>query len=208
MTSPEPVSDDRPHRSRLMLLIMAGVFLAGLAAAYVLVASGWRPARTSNHGELVQPPRAIVDGEFTTLEGNKIRFSELYGKWTYVYFVAADCTRPCEANLYKMRQVVLAQGKEAPRVQRVLVLTDTHSLDWLRYTLEEYPGMRVITGPPAAVEALARQFVLPSTSPREQAHWIYLIDPLGHFMMSYPASADPSGMRKDLARLLRVSRIG
>jgi hypothetical protein len=34
------------------------------------------------------------------------------------------------------------------------------------------------------------------------------VDPLGNFMMSYPADADPNGIRKDLARLLRASRIG
>ena len=37
---------------------------------------------------------------------------------------------------------------------------------------------------------------------------IYLVDPLGNVMMRYPRDADPSRMKKDLARLLRASRIG
>jgi hypothetical protein len=31
---------------------------------------------------------------------------------------------------------------------------------------------------------------------------------LGYLMMSYPLAIDPNDIRKDLARLMRVSRIG
>jgi len=37
---------------------------------------------------------------------------------------------------------------------------------------------------------------------------IYLIDPLGNLVLRYPRDADPSRIRKDITRLLRVSRIG
>jgi hypothetical protein len=37
---------------------------------------------------------------------------------------------------------------------------------------------------------------------------IYLVDPLGNLMMSYPGDADATGMKKDLQRLLKVSQIG
>ena len=37
---------------------------------------------------------------------------------------------------------------------------------------------------------------------------LYLVDPLGNLMMSYPADAEPGGIIKDLKRLLRYSRIG
>jgi hypothetical protein len=37
---------------------------------------------------------------------------------------------------------------------------------------------------------------------------IYLMDPLGNLVLRYPRGADPSRMKKDLERLLKVSRIG
>jgi hypothetical protein len=37
---------------------------------------------------------------------------------------------------------------------------------------------------------------------------IYLVDPLGNVMMRYPREVDPNRMKKDVARLLRASRIG
>lgn len=199
----------RQRRGRLMLLLLAGCFLLGIVIAVALFVSGWRPVHTGNYGELVEPPRPLkVAASFTILGGGTLEAQALRGKWTYVTFTAADCLRPCEENLYKMRQVVAAQGKDAPRVQRWLVVSDTRALDWLRYTLEDYPGMQVIIGPPAAVRAFAGQFALPAGTPDQDAGRIYLVDPLGNLMMSYPPGADPNGMRKDLARLLRVSRIG
>ena len=36
----------------------------------------------------------------------------------------------------------------------------------------------------------------------------YIIDPAGNLMMSYPASADPNYIKKDIKRLLKTSQIG
>jgi hypothetical protein len=37
---------------------------------------------------------------------------------------------------------------------------------------------------------------------------VYVVDPLGNFMMSYAANAEARGMLKDLKRLLKISQIG
>jgi cytochrome oxidase Cu insertion factor (SCO1/SenC/PrrC family) len=194
--------------SRRKLLLLASLFVLPILVAYVLYYSGWRPEAVHPHGELVQPARPVADAALILLDGKPIRFSEVRGKWTLVTFSAAECLKPCERNLTKMRQVIAAQGKEAERVQSLLVVTDGKALDWLRYAIQDYPGMRVVTGPADSVHALARQFTLPAGNPLDNLNRVYLVDPLGNFMMSYPADADPTGMRKDLARLLRISRIG
>lgn len=152
--------------------------------------------------------RPVADAALVLLDGKPMRFSELRGKWTLVTFSAAECLSPCERNLVKMRQVIAAQGKEAERVQSMLIVKDAKTRDWLNYAIKDYPGMRAVIGPPEAFDALAREFALPAGSPLDNLNRIYLVDPLGNFMMSYPADADPTGMRKDLARLLRISQIG
>jgi cytochrome oxidase Cu insertion factor (SCO1/SenC/PrrC family) len=198
----------RRSASRRKILLLAALFTLPVIVAYALYFSGWRPAATGNHGELVQPVRPIADASLTRLDGGSMRFRELHGKWTLITFSAAECLKPCERNLYNMRQVIAAQGDKAERVQSVLVVTDLKALDLLRYAVKDYPGMHAIVGPPEAVSALARQFTLPTGSPLDNLNRIYVVDPLGNFMMSYPADADPNGIRKDLARLLRASRIG
>jgi len=197
-----------PSGSRRKLLLLAALFVLPMLVAYALYYSGWRPAAVHPHGELVQPARPVADAALVLLEGKPMRFSELRGKWTLVTFSAAECLKPCEHNLTKIRQVIAAQGKDADRVQSVLVVTDGRALDWLHYAVKDYPGMRVVTGPAESVTALAREFTLPAGSPLDNLNRVYLVDPLGNLMMSYPADADPTGMRKDLAKLLRVSQIG
>jgi len=43
---------------------------------------------------------------------------------------------------------------------------------------------------------------------RSPADHIYVIDPLGNLVLRYARDADPAGIIKDLARLLKISRIG
>jgi len=197
-----------PSGSRRKLLLIAALFALPMLVAYALYYSGWRPDAVHPHGELVQPARPVADAALVLLDGKPMRFSELHGKWTLVTFSAAECLSPCERNLVKMRQVIAAQGKEAERIQSILIVKDAKMRDWLNYAIKDYPGMRAVIGPPEAFDALAREFTLPAGSPLDNLNRIYLVDPLGNFMMSYPADADPTGMRKDLARLLRISQIG
>ncbi|GAB4512015.1 MAG: hypothetical protein Tsb0026_15590 [Sulfuricaulis sp.] len=194
--------------ARRKILLLAALFTLPVVVAYSLYFSGWRPASFGNHGELVQPARPIADTTLTLLDGKPLRFNELRGKWMLITFNAAECLSPCERNLVKMRQVIAALGKEAERVQSLLIMKDARMRDWLNYAVKDYPGMRAVIGPPEAVDVLARQFALPAGNPLDNLNRIYVVDPLGNFMMSYPADADGNGIRKDLARLLRISRIG
>jgi len=197
-----------PAPGRRRLLLLAALLLLPVLVAYGLYYSGWRPSSTANHGELLQPARPVQDVTLTLLSGESIRFSHWHGKWTLLLFSTAECLKPCERNLNNIRQIIAAQGKEAHRVRGVLVVTDGKALDWLRYAIKDYPDMQVVIGSQAAVNSLAQQFVLPAGSPLENLNRVYLVDPSGNFMMSYPADADPTGMNKDIKRLLRVSQIG
>lgn len=201
-------STPSPSAGKRKLLILALLFALPAALAFILYTSGWRPAVTANHGELVQPARPIGDVTLDTLDGKRLTFSKPDKKWALVYFGSAHCLARCEQDLYKMRQVHLAQGKEADRIERVFVVTDATALDLLRYTLKDHPGMIVLVGPPAAVRQIAGQFGVPAGGALDGLDRIYLVDPLGNFMMHYPPDADASGMRKDLARLLKVSQVG
>jgi hypothetical protein len=93
-------------------------------------------------------------------------------------------------------------------VQRVFVVTDARAVDLLRYNLAEYPGTQVYVGPVAAVPELAAQFKLPAGGALDNLHRVYVVDPIGNLMMSYPADAELRRMNKDIGVLLRTSQIG
>lgn len=198
----------RAGTGRIKLLFIALLFFLPVVAALVLFQTGWRPQGQINHGELMQPIRPITDRTLHTLEGQPFNISLWHKKWTMLYFGPADCGSICQQQLYKMRQAHIAQGAESERIQRVFVVTDTDKLDQLRHILKDYSDMQVLTGPADTLRQLAAQFQLPAGSPMQALERIYLIDPLGNFMLSYPDYADPDGIRKDLVRLLKVSHIG
>jgi len=205
MTVPASPAQARARRRLLLLFALSAL---PVALAYGLYFSGWRPASTGNYGELVQPPRPLPDLTLTTLDGGTLRLEALRGKWLLVTFAAAECPSACEQNLDRMRRVILAQGENAERARPVFVVTDARARDWLHYAIKDYPGTLVLLGPPSAVRALAGHFALTPGVPPEGLNRIYLVDPTGNFMLNWPADADASRMRKDLARLLRVSQVG
>ncbi len=202
-------STPQRRRGRLQLLLLAALFASPMLLAYVLFYSDWRPEGSANHGELVQPPRLVADVGLTDLHGQRFALSSLRGKWLYVHFGPARCTSACAEGLYKTRQIIIAQEKNHERVQRLFVVIDGEVTDpTLEALRKEHPGLRVARPDAETLRALAREFTLPVGSPLDGRDRVYLLDPLGNLMLSYPADANPNGMRKDLARLLRVSRVG
>jgi len=166
----------------LVAAVCAAPFVLG-TAAYLF---GWAPDTRGNYGELIQP---------RPLSGPPL--DALRGKWILVSFDAAACDAHCERKLYLMRQIRAAQGKDAARVERVWALTDTARPR--AELLEAIEGTHVV----ALKEAPALQGFSADAVDR-----IYVVDPLGNLMMSFPRDPDPSKMLKDLQRLLRLSQIG
>lgn len=204
--------DPRPNvatrRARRQLLLLAAIFSLPVLIAYALYFSGWRPEASGNYGELVQPPRPLPGLTLQTLDGKTLRLSELQGKWTLLMFGNAECPAPCAATLDKIHRIILAQGNKAERVRAVFVVTDPRARDWLQYAIKDYPGTLALLGSTDTIRILMSYFVLSKATPANDPNRIYVVDPLGNFMMSYPAEADASRVRKDLARLLRVSQVG
>lgn len=191
-------------RGRRILLILLAITLLPVAIAWTLYLIDWRPQRTVNYGELVQPARPLVDLNFTAVDGTPRSLLALRGKWTLFYIGPGSCPEACRATLYQLQQVVLTQGKEMDRIRRVFLAEGAVERPALARLPEEFAGLEAWTGEARTIEALRAQLAVPG----EASGRVYLIDPLGNLMLTYPAGFDASGMRKDLGRLLRVSRVG
>lgn len=204
--NPTPGAGPASRHGRRNLLLITLLFLAPVVLGTGLYFGGWRPqGRALHHGELVQPVRPMTDIALRKVDGTESGLATLRGSWTLVTFSHLPCNEACRNNLYKMQQVRLTQGKDAGRVRRVFITPagggDAAAIETL------YPGTQVFTGAPAELQKAAREFAGDEKSFNELER-VYLIDPLGNLVLRYGADADPSGMRKDLARLLRLSQIG
>lgn len=182
-------------RSKFLLLI--AVFVVPVVAAY-LAYFGWRPAGHTNYGDLLKvTPLQQTAG--AAHDGMPFDLGGLQGKWVMVHVGPSSCDADCVKQLYLMRQIRTAQGKEQSRIERLWVLTDGGKVD--SALLQAHPGLHVWR---SADTAFAEQF--PADDARA-AH-IYVVDPLGNLMLRFPARPDAKRMMKDLKLLLKASQIG
>jgi cytochrome oxidase Cu insertion factor (SCO1/SenC/PrrC family) len=191
----------------LTLSLIVAVFLIPLVAAYLYYL--YRPVGESgNYGTLVEPPRPLQEFRMTDLEGNPAGLDALKGKWTLLYVGGTECGEPCRQGLFNIERVRLTQGDEMERVQSLYLAPASLDSRVIEERLVEYEGLRGYTIAPGELEAMAPGFDWAGATGPGEAERVYVIDPLGNLMMFYPGGAEPTGMKKDLKRLLKVSQIG
>lgn len=196
--------------SRQALVLLGLLFMTPAFVAWVMHNSseqGWRPEGTTNQGTLVHPARPLrlpADMMVADVSVNDY----LSGKWTLLYIGDADCDDVCSSNLYKMRQVRIAQNENMKRIQTLYLVLGNELPDALGELLaSNYSDMDVALAPANLAEQFSADFLIDGVS-MEGAERIYFVDPLGNLMMYYTTDADPGGMLKDLKKLLKYSKIG
>lgn len=179
-----------------ILLVCALPVLLSYFTYYVI-----RPEGRRNYGELVNPQRPLPSMRTETLEGKAGDLKALNNQWLLISVGSAACEQACQQRLYFQRQLREALGREKDRLDSVWLINDATAVEGrLRAGLAASTVLRV----PA--DALA-QWLQPATGQRLEDH-IYLVDPLGNWMMRFPANMDVAGAAKakrDLDRLLRAS---
>ncbi len=196
--------------SRQALVLLGLIFLAPVFVAWVMHHSseeGWRPQGTTNRGILVHPARPLALPTDMASDGVPLQ-EYLQGRWTLLYIGEAGCGETCRNNLYKMRQVRVAQNENMKRVQTLFLLhAGTLPEEVGDFLAREHRDMAVVLLSDAHAAAIAPQFQIDET-PVAGAERVYIVDPLGNLMMYYQPDADARGMLQDLQKLLKYSKIG
>lgn len=194
---------DASHRGRPQFLLLAVLFFAPLLAAVLLYFAfpQWRPEGHTNYGQLVTPARPIPQAELLDASGAPVGAGALRGKWTFVYLGQGACEQPCADKLYQIRQIRTLLNEKRLRVQRVYIAANPADLSAARAALEtEHPDLHYYADTP--MQDYRRFFA--GRDPQA----LYLVDPLGNWLMIYPAGAESKGILGDIRKLLRVSQIG
>jgi hypothetical protein len=176
---------DRAAGRRMFLLLVAALALPFVLAA-TLFFSGWRPAATPHHGELLAqaataPPLSLDD---LAIRAGPPK-SALAGRWLLVAVEPQGCAAACARRLDALRRLHVALYKAMPRVKRVLLAPDVPAL--------AQPDLTVAA---------------PTSWPALDRAGIYLVDPRGQAVLRYAPDAEPRAMLADVARLLRYSWTG
>jgi hypothetical protein len=191
---------ERTRSGRWKMLVVALICAAPVIAsyfAYYVV----RPQARRSHGELIEPQRAIPSLTGTTLDGRRVSLPALQGQWLLVSVASGACDAQCERHLYLQRQLREALGKDRDRIDWVWLVTDDAPVrDALKPALQQATVLRVDG-------AQLAQWLAPAPGGQLQDH-LYVVDPMGHWMMRFPPGTDLASAareRKDLERLMRAS---
>lgn len=179
-------------------------FVAPVVAAYALFFLGITPPAYSNKGELLDP---IIDVESFALsdDSNNVLGREAITehKWHMMYFVGSSCDDACNQSLYNMRQINIAAGKYANRLQRLLVHLEAPAEEFQALVAKEYPQARHVNANAETIDA-----ALQEVGPQFRANEIYIMDPLGNIMLRYTQEQSYKDILHDLKKLFKVSQIG
>jgi hypothetical protein len=113
----------------------------------------------------------------------------------------AACDAGCERRLYAQRQLREMLGRERDRLDKLWLVTDDTA---------PKPALRdaVLAEPPVTVLRMPRtelaRWLAPEPGRLLEEH-LYLIDPMGEWMMRFPVEFDPTRVKRDIDRLLRAS---
>ncbi len=191
-----PVNTNGRLKMLIILLVCAAPVIASYFMYYVV-----RPEGRRNYGELITPQRPLPTFNVTTANGAVVPVTSLKDQWLLISVAGGACDAVCQQHLYFQRQLRESLGREKERV------------DWVWLVNDDVPT-------PAALESALKGATVLRVRPSDLAQWLeaaagqrladhlYLVDPMGNWMMRFPAAMDAAGAAKakaDLERLLRAS---
>ncbi len=195
-------ADERRTRSgRLKMLLLLLVCMSPVVASYFTYYVIRPQGGTRNHGELIQPTRDLPQAQAMDLQGVSVPLASLKGQWLIVAVAGGACDEACQKNLYFQRQLREMQGKDKGRIDRVWLVSDEAPVPAaLQPALAQATVLRV-------APQVLQGWLAPAAGQQLQDH-LYLIDPMGNWMMRFPAHIDvemASKVKRDLERLMRAS---
>jgi hypothetical protein len=176
-----------------LLLVCASPVIASYLTYYVI-----RPEGRRNYGELIDPQRPLPAMAGIDAQGRSVPLTGLKDQWLLISVADSSCDELCQKHLYVQRQLREGLGKEKDRLEWVWLRTDTQPL--AEPLKAATAAATVLQVDPQALG----NWLQPASGQRLQDH-LYVVDPIGNWMMRFPANADPKQIKRDLDRLLRAS---
>jgi len=183
----------------LVGLVIFGPFVVATLLYYGSPDLDWLP-RLPGSRELIEPPLAAPSGWLEAAPGAD---PGPY-RWSLIYARMAACELQCVQSLERLRQVHGALGRDQERVQRVYLhggeppaIPDQNGL---KDGLND-PGLL----PRRLNDAQGAPVVRALGADRLQLGRVYIADPRGYLIASYPADVEQKELLRDFKRLLSVS---
>jgi len=179
-------------KTKLYLLLIILSFIGPLILATIMYkySDDLPVAPPKSYGSLINPVITISKkDEFNNILSTK--------KWTLMYVYGSNlCDLSCEATLYMMNQVRESLGKDMQRVSNIIVTnTDFNNNDNKRI-IKKYKNLKQL------------DLINKNLFKVLKHNHLYMVDPLGNIFMYYDENFNAKGLKKDIKKILKISRIG
>lgn len=178
------------QRGRRVLIGLAILFFGSLLLAGVLRFCGWQPASMRNNGELLKPPADLRALVLVRANGQPYAWASGARIWRIAVAPPTNCTQQCVALAAALDKVWQLFGHRADKVEVLWIGTPPGGLPPM-------PELRVLRDDARLRQALPRGDDATGVP-------VYVIDPNGWVILRYAPGFDPSGLRSDLVKLLKL----
>ncbi len=185
----------------IAFVTLAVVVLAGLGYTW------YKSTHPTFHGSRISPPEPAYDFSLTSQTNATVRLSDFHGKYVLIYFGFTNCTSECPLTMGFLKQMHDKLGSQADQAQVIMISTDPardtpKALgDFLGHFDPSFIGL---TGTKEVLQPVwAAYGVTVLDNGETHSSYLYLIDPQGNLIATYPLLQNSAGITSDLKNLMR-----
>jgi protein SCO1/2 len=159
------------------------------------------------HGSLISPPEPAADFTLISQSQSTVRLSDFRGKYVLLFFGFTNCTEECPLTMGFLKQMHDRIGNQADKTQVIMITTDParDTPQVLEAFLSHFdPSFLGLTSSLTDLQTVWRAYGVTVLSNGEtHSSFVYLIDPQGNLIATYPTLQNADGITADLKHLLR-----
>ena len=155
---------------------------------------------TTNYGSFINPIVSLQDTSFFDITTIPRKYNSLDRKWYLIYITNPNCSDLCQNDIYLLRQINIALGKDMERVKRIVLLNDDTKTNLGKELQIKYPNLIVVSNQSSSFTKVLNKV--------KRNYNLFLVDPNGNVILGYNENFEGKKLLKDIKKLLKLSKIG
>jgi protein SCO1/2 len=182
------------------MALLLGLVMVALVYAYV--------SSNSNtfHGSLISPPKPAAEFTLTNQTESTVHLSDFRGKYVLLFFGFTNCTEECPLTMGLLKQMHERLGNQADMTQVIMITTDPakDTSQALGTFLSHFdPSFIGLTSSLNVLQKIWAEYgVTVLDNGETHTSYVYLIDPQGNLIATYPLLENADDITADLTQLL------
>jgi len=200
------------------LFVLIGLLLAGGVVAWQIHKDEMR--RTELREQAMHPASSALGGPFTLTDqsGKTVTDFDYRGKYLLVYFGYTYCPDLCPTGLEAIAHTLDQLGRDAKKIQTIFITIDPARdtpKKLKEYVASFHPGIEGLTGSPDQIATIAKEYqvyyargedVEDGDYLMDHSSLIYVMDPKGKFVTTFPDDVSPAAMTDALRSIIGVPK--